>query len=514
MIEKLIVTGLINSKEYTQQIRPVWLSNVLLGDNFREIARWCLSYYDEFKDVPKRSIEDIYYEKKGKKEIPKNMIESISQTLIVLADAYDEIYNVKYALERTQEYFQLRHLEEHNLEVQKLIDAGDVDGALYMQSIFKPFSGLSVDDLDLSSVSVLLRVENAFKGLSEALIKYPPPLGEILNQQMVRGAFVGLMASEKRGKSFWLLDMAIRATTNKCKVAFFQAGDMTESQQLKRIASYLTKTPINEKYIGDVLIPQADCIYNQLDECDLEERKSKFGIFTGGKYSTETIRKEIDKETLVQAHKDFSEEYKPCTNCKNYTQNPWGVPWFKTVKITHALTVTEAKKKIKEFFIDKKRRFRLSTHPNNTLTVSMIKGILNQWENNTGFVPDVIVIDYADLLVAETTKEFRHQQNEIWKNLRALSQERNCLVLTATQADAKSYEKDLLTMVNYSEDKRKYAHVTAMYGLNQDKNGREKKLGIMRINELVIREGEFDSARTVTVLQNLNIGRPFIDSYL
>ena len=67
------------------------------------------------------------------------------------------------------------------------------------------------------------------------------------------------------------------------------------------------------------------------------------------------------------------------------------------------------------------------------------------------------------------------KQNEIWKNLRALSQSRNCLVLTATQADAKSYEKNVLTMSNYSEDKRKFAHVTAMYGLNQDKHGREKK---------------------------------------
>ena len=182
--------------------------------------------------------------------------------------------------------------------------------------------------------------------------------------------------------------------------------------------------------------------------------------------------------------------------------------------ITHVVTVEEARREFKSFFQDRKRRFRISTHANDTLTVSEIRAICDRWERTDGFVPDVIVIDYADLLVAEKSKEFRHAQNEIWKNLRALSQKRKCLVVTATQADAKSYEKNLLSMSNYSEDKRKFAHVTAMFGLNQDRYSREKKLGIMRINQLVLRSGEFDSTTTVTVLQSLNLGRPFLDSYL
>ena len=54
-----------------------------------------------------------------------------------------------------------------------------------------------------------------------------------------------------------------------------------------------------------------------------------------------------------------------------------------------------------------------------------------------------------------------------------------------------------------------------MYGLNQDKENtsREKKLGVMRVNELVIREGSFDVTSQVSVLQNLNIGRPYLGSY-
>ena len=95
--------------------------------------------------------------------------------------------------------------------------------------------------------------------------------------------------------------------------------------------------------------------------------------------------------------------------------------------------------------------------------------------------------------------------------MRRLSQERHCLVVTATQANAASYDKKVLTMMNFSEDKRKMAHVTAMFGLNQTPD--EKRQNLMRVGPIVIREGEFNSLNTVTVLQCLDIGRPYIGSY-
>jgi len=50
--------------------------------------------------------------------------------------------------------------------------------------------------------------------------------------------------------------------------------------------------------------------------------------------------------------------------------------------------------------------------------------------------------------------------------------------------------------------------------LNQDHKGREKQIGIMRVNELVVREGEFDTKREITVLQSLKTGQPMITNYL
>jgi len=49
--------------------------------------------------------------------------------------------------------------------------------------------------------------------------------------------------------------------------------------------------------------------------------------------------------------------------------------------------------------------------------------------------------------------------------------------------------------------------------LSQDKKGREKKLGLMRINEILIREGESSQSNQVYVLQNLSRGQFALSSY-
>jgi len=181
------------------------------------------------------------------------------------------------------------------------------------------------------------------------------------------------------------------------------------------------------------------------------------------------------------------------------------------------LAVKEAMEVFDSFFIKKKRQIMLSSHANGILSVNQIKVLLDSWEKLHDFIPDVIIVDYADLLICESRLEERHRQNEVWKSLRGLSQEKRNekapLVITVTQADAKSYDTNLLQPKNFSEDKRKYGHVTAMFGLNQDPQGREKAIGIMRINELVIREDDFNPKNVVYVLQNLKRGLPFLSSY-
>jgi hypothetical protein len=94
--------------------------------------------------------------------------------------------------------------------------------------------------------------------------------------------------------------------------------------------------------------------------------------------------------------------------------------------------------------------------------------------------------------------------------MRALSQEIDCLVVTATQANAASYKSELMGRWNFSEDKRKLAHCTGMIGINA--TVKEQDRGIQRLNWIVLREGEFSYTKCVNVANCLAISNPAIRS--
>jgi len=516
-IERRIVIGMIVSTDFIKLVKPLWNTRLLESKVAKRLAVWCLSYYDRFDKAPGKDIESIFFNEL-RNGLPKELAEEIEEDLLPeLSDEFlEEGLNLPYLTESAMTYFNERHLVLFTEQIQStLLDATlteqqRVIKAEQIASSYKLLATQTGMALNMADPEVIERVERAFEEAGEPLVRFPKALGEFWNHQLTRGKFVALMAIEKRGKTFWLLEFAIRAISQGRKVVFFQAGDMTEGDQLRRIAMYLAGRSDREKYTQAHYEPIRDCVWNQLDNCDRPVREGRFGPFAS--LSPNYLRQKMTYEKLLEAVQT-NPQYKPCFNCKEYQTKAWGAVWLSQVPQTNPLMAGEASRLVKEFFVDKKRNFLLSTHANGTLSVSNMKALLSVWEKQSGFIPDVIIVDYADLLVAESRVEFRHQQNEIWKALRNLTQERHCLLITATQADANAYDREWLKMSNFSEDKRKYAHATAMFGLNQDPQGREKKLGIMRINELVIREGESNPMNAVWVLHNLRRGKPYLQSF-
>lgn len=526
-IERRIITGLIISTEYLNRIHKFWDSKLLESRTAKKIASWCWEFYEQYHTAPAKEIESIFVRKT--KNLEKEEIQDVEDILESLSEDYErgDKFNVPYLFDQTIEYFEERNLNLFLGDVKDELDQGNVNQAKSLAYQYKPADISLVDDsnIDLSNKEVLKdSIHKAFLSTSQPVVTYPRQLGSFMNEQLIRGAFVAFMAPEKRGKTYLLMDMAIRAARQGSNVAFFQAGDMTQEQQLKRICIHLAKRSDNEKYSGKMYEPVRDCIWNQLDQCDLKQRECDYGPFedkwvdsyTGDKLKNpgvDYIRNKIELKELRQVYKKHRGEYKPCHNCSKYWKSNWGAVWLKQVDTGSPLTEQEAKKFAEKFFVKGNRRFKLSTHPSRTLTVTEIDRVLDLWEREDGFVSDLVIIDYADIMQPEIRSDFRHQENDRWMKLRGLSERRHVLVVTATQTDTRSYEKDRLSMQNFSEDKRKFAHVTAMYGLNQDRKGREKELGIMRINEIVIREGDFSSNKEVYILQNLKRGQPVLSSF-
>jgi len=503
-IERRIVTGFIISDAYVSQIIDVYDPAYIEASVAKQIISWCVEHYRKYKKAPGIHIEDIFTAHLPK--LQKEQAQDIEEILEGLSDEYErKQFNADYLLDQTKEYFDKQNVAQFAADINDNLEKGDVGEAKSIASNFKTPATEVSKAIDPFKSPMALK--EAFQQKSEPLIKFPRALGQFWNDQLVRGGFVALLGPEKRGKTFMLLELAVRGIMSGSNVVFFQAGDMSEKEQLRRMGIYFSKRSDKEKYCKGMYIPVIDCMYNQNDSCRSKDRECDFGIFE--ELEDEKFSK-ITMEQLVEKAKEFP-DYIPCRNCQHAKIVPW-IKWRPPVPV---LTWKYAYKKMKAFRKKYSKQFKLVTYPNDTLNTHIMGSQLDLLERE-GFIPDICLLDYADIMGPEIVPgmmmDFRNQQNQRWKSLRRMSQERHALYITATQADAASYEQDTLNKSNFSEDKRKYAHVTAMYGLNQTE--REKQIGIMRLNELVVRDGDFNAANQCKILQRLQMGRPFLGSYL
>lgn len=509
-IERRIITGMVVSTEYLIELEPIYVSSFLTSASARMIANWVWEYFSQYRKAPGRDMEGIYAAQLQKGTVSEEQAENIEDVLESLAGEYGHSeFNVEYLLDQTKEYFKTQKLRQFSDRIKAEVDGGDITNAENLALSYHPISTDDSIHIIQDPFTDLKEIKNAFTKQTKPLINFGGALDLFWGKQFTRDAFISLMAPEKRGKTFMLLEIAMKAMISGCHVAFFQAGDMSKGQQMRRMCVYVSKVSDDEDYCDEMYAPIVDCWLNQTNQCDLPERECDFGIFEDRTPDTITM------EELIEAYQKYP-DYKPCKNCQKKGKNSQmvGTPWIEKIEEKTPLDWTEAYKNMKRFRKRNTKEFKLITYPNETLTIQEIKGTLETLERKHNFVPDVIVIDYADILAPDPDirkMDWRNSQNKIWQRLRSMSQERHCLVVTATQAAASSYDRSTLQLSDFSEDKRKYAHITAMYALNQ--TDEEKKIGVIRIGEMMVREGAFDRTRQVKVLQRLQQGRPHIGSY-
>ncbi len=156
---------------------------------------------------------------------------------------------------------------------------------------------------------------------------------------------------------------------------------------------------------------------------------------------------------------------------------------------------------------------RYISFPAYSATVDDIISQLDILEHFNNYQADVVIVDYADLI--KPTKngglEYRHQLDSIWKALRALAQSKNILVVTASQSNRGGLTGDL-TLEHIAEDVRKLAHCSVLVALNQNKA--EKEIGVMRMATLLKRDDVSGLDDEAVVLQQLAIGKFYLDSKL
>lgn len=175
-------------------------------------------------------------------------------------------------------------------------------------------------------------------------------------------------------------------------------------------------------------------------------------------------------------------------------------------KANSILEVQKKQKSLKRLF--RGGAFRIYAEPAYSMTVESLENKLDDLAYE-GFYPDVIIIDYADIMAPSDKNEYRQQIDGIWKRLRALAQKRKAVVVTASQTNRGAMSREVEAS-DIAEDVRKIAHVTSMVAISKTKYCKQNKLAIF--SQMAIREGE-PEMRKVVATQNLALGRPILESH-
>jgi hypothetical protein len=150
--------------------------------------------------------------------------------------------------------------------------------------------------------------------------------------------------------------------------------------------------------------------------------------------------------------------------------------------------------------------------PRFSASIHDIKHEVNLLINKANFFPDVIIVDYADIVRPDGKTSGFEKEDEIWMLLAQMASEFNCLVVTATQLTRDGLDAVDIEEKHMSKWIGKLAHVDIMLALNQ--TPQEKANNIIRWNTLDHRHSAFNRLDTCFVLQDLNIGQANMGSYL
>ena len=457
-IERKIIMGMVTNKEVLSKIAPQWSKEGLFRNKWCNIiGGWCVRFFLKYGKAPKASIEPVF--DKWSRSADRDTAKLVERFLGSLSGEYEQaarVGNPSHTVDLAAGHFrevQIQRLEE---DLQHARERGKIDEALNKINSFSSIELGEVGATDILSDQEALR--SAFEEKTEPLIVLPGCLGHFLNHLLTVDSFVAFTAPEKTGKSFWLQELAWEAMLQRKRVAHFVIGDMSKGQVLKRYAAKAAGRPLR------ACKPNEPVRYPKL-----------IAHQEGDKYATIEYKERNFKKDLE-----------------------WGIAW----KAFEGVALSKVKSKTPYL--------RLSCHPGGSVSVLGIKSIVQGWGRN-GWVPEVLVLDYADNLAAiDGKEETRHQINRTWRELRSLAQEFHNLVLTATQSSTASYNSYVIKREHFSENKMKNAHVNAMIGINQ--SDEEKEMDVTRLNIVQAREMEFNRNKCVHVAGCRAIGRVAIKS--
>jgi replicative DNA helicase len=500
-IEGDILTAMIVSTGFLHETVSMY-RNEYFSDYARIIGKWVLEYYLQYRQAPGRNIETIYNSEKN--NIKPALATNVGTFLTNLSTKYEDLetFNMPYMVDESRAYYRKQAYTQLFEQGRGMLMLGKTEE---VEQLMEDFRGVAraTSKWENPFDPVVINMHYAAKEeRAYDVLTFRGHLGNLVGI-LKRGWLMAFMGPMKRGKSFWEQETCFCAAAQKRRVAYINL-EMNDPTIRDREYTRLTGLPETP---GIYIIPVFDCYHNQVGGCPVPQNQIKGGqtAYGGALYGVDDEKPTYNPENNSQ--------YKTCTNCRlDKTYNKYYIPevWYTNRNYESSPDGGLVAKRAGQFIKQYGDRFRQITYPAYSANLLDVSRALDELQYTEGFTADIVVIDYADILAPSMASlKGREALDDIWKGMKRMAAERNCLVVTASQSTRKSITKQSIHQTDAAEDIRKVAHADAMFGLNQTEM--EKIGNHMRVNMLVHRHKK-PSAKEVMVLQQFGLGMTYLDS--
>lgn len=445
-VERRVLWAMLTQRPVLAAVAPYYRPSLFSAREASLLGTLATDFFKRHNRAPCRDILSTYDEWAVSNKADPEQAGLLARLLQDLFDHYEDRppLSVDVMIDEAERLFRNNDIRSQVDAILAEFEAGNAERALELFDAKKSFTP------SIAKGSWLLGDEAAWERMFDAIgkpvIQFDPgALDNFFREIFLNESFVAFLGKEKGGKSHWLQWTAWEAAQQGRNVLYIEAGDSTEEQVRERFAARLMGRPLAA---GKYQLPT--------------------GLEAAGTQFNTTVREERYREDV---HKDM------VRIAARRLAREWG------------------------------QRVRLHCVPVGSLSASGLDGYIDRLASVDEWHPSVVIVDYADLLAPENSKwDKRDQIDETWKQLRAISQRRHCLVVTATQARREAYSEWVLKRDHITEDKRKLAHVTAMLGINQTPS--EKAHNVTRLNVVCGRRLTFAEDTCLWCAGNLAYSNP------
>lgn len=492
--EQNLLTGLITSDEFCRKVLPMLQPEHLHGLGTRHLLDWVREYHATYGKCPNTEIQSIFnLERRNLTDAEGAVIETL---LANLSDRFSSNgkHNWSYQADRARDYIRTRNLELLADNVKLLRDRGELDRAEREVRNFTIATATTSQTVyPLTDQELQRRVLDRSEG---GLFKLPGAAGEVFGWWQP-GWLVAFIGPPKRGKTWQLGDVAMWALSKYGLRVLFVSLEMSEEDMTRRFMEIASSLP-EEK--GKVVIPAWDCFRNQDGSCTMPERVN---------------HESLPRDSDDLPHYTKGGSYQSCTVCKvdsKLLHNYRVASWFKTTNEKDSFAAKAIQSVEAYAFQHQGGNLALRCFPRFSADVEDILNLLDE-EEARGFIPDILIVDYAGILKEEIKGSGSgwEVRDETWKKLGGLAAERKLLLVTGGQGNAKAMSARSMHQDQIAGYTGINAHLDVTISLNQ-LGDNERAAMVMRMGCLGMRHGRWPTEE-VFVLQNLDLGQPLMDSF-